>query len=124
MKKTFGFIGVTVLLVLTTALCVAGTVQSQSRGNMRVEECVYQQLEDGYVEEIRAYLTEEGYVNSGIMLTRTICEDGTREYQLVVHNSRFSGLTEAETDVLEKTMTEKAFAAEGCSFNCLVKGNA
>lgn len=124
MKKTISFIGVTVLLVLTTAFCVVGTVQSQSRGNVQVEESFYQQLEDGYVKEIRAYLTEEGYVNCGVMLTRTVYEDGTREYQLVVHNSRFAGLTGEETTALAKEMVDKAFTADGCSFNCLVKGNA
>lgn len=124
MKKTVSFIGITVLLILTTAFCVAGTVQSQSSRDIQQAEAFYQELEDDYVEEIRAYLTEAGYVNSGIMLTRTVFEDGRREYQLTVHNGRFSGLTGEEAEVLAEVLEEKAFSKDGCSFQCLVKGNA
>lgn len=124
MKKTVSFIGITVLLILTTAFCVAGTVQSQSSRDIQQAEAFYRELEDDYVEEIRAYLTEAGYVNSGIMLTRVVFEDGRREYQLAVHNGRFARLTEEETEALATALEEKAFSKDGCSFQCLVKGNA
>jgi len=124
MKKTVSFIGITVLLILTTAFCVAGTVQSQSSRDTQQAEALFQELEDDYVEEIRAYLNGSGYENSGIMLTRTVFEDGRREYQLTVHNSRFAGLTGDEAEDLATALEEKAFLEEGCSFQCLVKGNA
>lgn len=123
MKKTVCFIGATVLLILTTAFCVAGTVQSQSSKGAQLHESYYQQLEDGYVEELRAYLTDEGYVNCGIMLTRTVYEDGAREYQVVIHNSRFEKLSVEEVRCLEEKLEGKAFVAEDCSFTCLLKGN-
>lgn len=123
MKKTVSFIGITFFLILTTAFCVAGTVQSQSSHDIQRQESFYRELEDMYVEEIRAYLAAEGYANSGIMLTRTVCEDGRREYRLTVHNGRFARLTGEETKALAATLEEKAFLEEDCSFQCLVKGN-
>lgn len=124
MKKTVCFIGATILFVLTTAFCVVGTVQSQSNKKMQLAESYYQQMEDGYVDELRAYLTEEGYINCGIMLTRTVFEDGTREYQVVIHHNRFGKLDDTEVRALKEAVEEKAFEEEGCSFYCLIKGNA
>lgn len=124
MKKTVCFIGATILLILTTAFCVAGTVQSQSNKEIQLCENFYRQLEDGYVDELRTYLTQEGYINCGIMLTRTVYEDGTREYQVLLHHNRFEKLNDTEVCALKEAVEEKAFAAEGCSFYCLIKGNA
>lgn len=124
MKKTVCFIGATILLILTTAFCVAGTVQSQSNKKVQLAESFYQQMEEGYMDELRAYLTEEGYINCGIMLTRTVYEDGTREYQVVLHHNRFERLSDTQMCALKEAVEEKAFEAEGCSFFCLIKGNA
>lgn len=124
MKKTVCFIGATILLVLTTAFCVAGTVQSQSNKNAQLCESFYQQMEEGYTDELRAYLTEEGYINCGIMLTRTVYEDGTRKYQVVLHHNRFERLSDTAKCALKEAVEEKAFEAEGCSFFCLIEGNA
>lgn len=124
MKKTVCFVGATILLIFTTAFCVAGTVQSQSSKKMKLHESYYQQLEQEYVEEMREYLTDEGFINCGIMLTRTVCEDGSRQYQVTIHNSRFDRLTVAEKAVLQKDLEERAFAEENCFFTHSLTGNA
>lgn len=124
MKRKMGFLATTLLLVFTTAFCITGTVQSQSNDRARMEESFYRELEQDYVEEIRAYLTDEGFLNCGVMLTRTVYEDGSREYKLVVHNSRFAGLSDTETVALISGLQAKAFVQDRCSFICVVEGNA
>lgn len=123
MKKTGGYVAATVLLVLISAFCVAGTVKSQGREEPLSEQ-YYLELEREYVKSMRAYLNEAGFADSGVMLTRTVYEDGSREYHITIHHSRFDRLTEAEKESLLQILREKAFEEPHCSFVHSLTGNA
>lgn len=118
MMKRIGFGVVTVLLVLIIAFSVTSTVKSQSREALTVNEAYFQILEKEYVAVMREYLNEEGFQNSGVMLTRTVFEDGSREYQIAVHHSRIVDLSEIEQAKLTEALLEKAFEEENCRFVC------
>lgn len=122
--KTGRFVVTTVLLVLITAFLITGTVKSQSRDEAKANEKYYLPLEREYVRTIREYLNEAGFANSGVMLTRTVWEDGGREYFITVHNSRFSGLTKEEKAALADQLEEKSFDEANCSFTHFIIGNA
>lgn len=124
MKKTIGFTVVTIFLVLVTALSVAGVAKCQSSEDMKINESYYQELEQEYVKTMREYLDEAGFLNSGVMLTRTVCEDGSRECHISIHNGRFDSLTEEEKEALIRALSEKAFEEEHCSFVYSLTGNA
>lgn len=124
MKKTGNFVIATVVLVLVTVFCTAGTVYSKEKEERKVSEAYYRELEREYVKELRKYLNEAGFTDSGVMLTRTVYEDGSREYHVTVHNRRFDRLTEAEKESLMQELLEKAFTEENCSFVHSLTGNA
>lgn len=124
MKKFIGFVTVTVLLVFVTAFSITGVAKCQSREDMEIAESYYQQLEQEYVKEMREYLTAQGFLNSGVMLTRTVYEDGSRECHISIHNGRFDRLTEAQKADLILALSEKAFKEENCSFVYFLTGNA
>ncbi|MGN0386096.1 MAG: hypothetical protein ACI4EX_09450 [Lachnospiraceae bacterium] len=116
MKKNVGFGIITVILVLISFLCIGGAVSGQSTEKMRTKEQFYVDLENQYISEIRDMLNEEGYVNCGIMLTRTVLEDGSREYHMNIHHKRLAKLTETESSTLKDMIREKAFMKEEISF--------
>lgn len=124
MKRTAGFIAITVLLVLVSAFCITETVKSQSSKDMEISEEYYRQAEKQYVKEMREYLGEAGFSNSGIMLTRTVFADGSREYRITVHNSRFDNLKQEEKEELIDALKQRAFQEENCSFAHSLEGNA
>lgn len=121
--KRAGFAVGTVLLIFIIAFSVTSTVKSQSREELAANETYFRVLEKEYVTAMRDYLNEAGFQNSGVMLTRTVFEDGSREYQIAIHHSRIAGLSEAEQEELTEVLLEKAFIEENCSFVCCLTGN-
>lgn len=104
MKK--GFVMLTVLLILVTVFCTTGTVMGMEKGKADVDEKYYRQAEKEYVKEVRSFLQEAGYENSGVTLTKLLCEDGTREYTLSVHHKRIGNLSLSGQEVLRQMLTE------------------
>ena len=63
----------------------------------------------------RAYLNEEGYVNSGVMLNHTTDENGMRTYTLSVHNSRFEYASEETKEEVIQALTDLSFEDPRCT---------
>lgn len=116
MKKSRGFVLVTVLLIAITVFSVTGTVKSQSREGIKIDTEHYKQMEREYVREIKSYLSEQGFENSGVMLTYVSYGSSTRQYTVTVHNEKISGLSESEKAALKNEILELAFEAPGCTF--------
>lgn len=114
--KNIAFTTVTVLLILISAFFISGTVQSQASGRLHVDESFYQDLEKEYVKEVRAYLNEQGFENSGVTLTRVVDEQGKREYSLTLHHKYLDSLSAEEIDAIFEEIEDMAFQAEDCSF--------
>ena len=116
MKNTCTFIVVTILLILVSTFFISGTVQSQSAENISETERYYQELEKEYVREIRNYLNTQGYENSGVTLTRTVDEQGSREYQVTLHHKYLKKLSPQEQENIFEMIEAMAFQADGCIF--------
>ena len=110
MKKRFGT--VTVLLVLIITFFTTGTVMGMEKGNVKVDEKYYRQLEQEYVRQVRTYLSDAGYDNSGVALTKVLYEDGSREYTLNIHHRRIERLTYTEQERLKEELVGFAMAIE------------
>ena len=54
-------------LIGITAFCISGTVHSSEKVERREREKYYREIEAEYVKEVRFFLNEEGYSNSGVM---------------------------------------------------------
>ena len=124
MKKTFGFIVVTIILVVTIFILATKTVQSSNYDDIRELESYYRVLEKEYLTEIKSFLNEEGLVNSGVMITRVVEADGSREYTVTIHHSRLDLFSEEEKTELVETLRQIAFDNENCSFTYSLAGNA
>lgn len=58
-KSRAGLIAVTVVLIVISAFCIAGTVKGQSRDAFREEDGYYSRLEEDYLAQVRKILKEE-----------------------------------------------------------------
>lgn len=114
-KNLFGGI-FTLLLLLLCIFCISGTVISQEKGKSKVEEKYYHQMEQAYVKEIRAFLNERGYKNSGVSMTYILEEDGSRDYTVTIHHKRIEKLGEEGREKLLEECRQIEFPAEDCGF--------
>ena len=115
-RGTFAFLALTVFLVLITAFCITGTVNGQRKLEGYEQDVLYRAQENCMVQEIRDYLEQEGYKNSGVMLTRVLEADGSREYTLTVHHGRIEALSIEDREKLQRELETFDFTAENCSF--------
>lgn len=114
--RNITFIMATVLLILISTFFITKTVQGQSDKELAAREGYYQALEQEYVNEIRAYLNEQGFLNSGVTLTRVVDEQGGRDYQVTLHHKYLERLSEEERQAVFEEIAEMAFKADGCIF--------
>ncbi len=110
------FWAVTIILVIVTAFCCAGTVMSRTDFSAQELEHYDREREQKLVEDVREYLRQQGYGNSGVMLTRVMDADGSREYTLSIHHSRITALDQEERERLAEELQELAFTDQSCSF--------
>ena len=114
--KNITFIAATIILVLCSAFFITKTVQGQSDTDVLEKEGYYQALEQEYVSEIREYLNEQGFLNSGVTLTRVVDEQGSRDYQVTLHHKYLEMLSEEERQAIFEEIEGMAFGADGCIF--------
>ena len=57
-------------LIGITVFCISGTVHSSEKVERREREKYYREIEAEYVKEVRFFLNEEGYSNSGVTMTK------------------------------------------------------
>ena len=114
MKKSMAAVIFTLVLIILGAFCISGTVISQEKGRSRVEEKYYHECEQAYVREIRNFLGEQGYKNSGVTMTYVISENESRKYKVTIHHKKISALDEAEKQRLRHACTEIDFPVEDC----------
>ena len=116
MKKLSRFMIATLFLIGVIVFSVTGTVVSHSNKNLEIQEKYYQEMEREYVQQVRGYLNELGYVNSGVMLTHVVNEDGSRQYTVTVHNERLEKLSQQERREISEAILDIAFEAPDCDF--------
>lgn len=99
-RKVGCVIIITILLVLAAVLGI-GLHAAGKATLSRQEKVQYQkQMEKAYVKELRAFLTEQGYHNSGVTMTRTTESDGSFFYKTQIHHQRIDRMEEAEREIL------------------------
>lgn len=106
----------TILLVLGGAVFISETAISQKEGGVIVDEAELRTLEREYISEIRDYLEQQGFADSGVSLTWVMEEDGSRSYDVVLHHKGIGKLTSAEREELFQRVETLAFQVSGCNF--------
>ena len=120
--KNITFIITTVFLVLCSAFFITKTVQGQSKTDVAAQERYYMVLEQEYVSNVRTYLNEQGFTNSGVTLTRVVDAQGIREYQVVLHHRYLEKISDNELQLIFEAVKALAFQEEGCNFQINLLG--
>ena len=111
-----GFVAVTVILVLVAAFFCAETVLGGCGRSNRETEEYYMAKERELTDRVREFLNGEGFRDSGVMVTRVVEEDGSREYTVAVHNRDIDALEESERKELLAELERLTFSGDRCSF--------
>ena len=115
-RRNRGFWLATVLLIMVSVLSFAGTVMSRTDFDAAEMEGYYREQEKNLERQVREYFEGKGFENSGIMLTRVVDTDGSREYTIRVHHRELSGMSEEECGRLEEELQKLNFQDENSSF--------
>lgn len=115
-RRSLGFVMITVVLVLITVFCFAGTVLSQTDIGIAEQEKYFASKEKELVKETREFLKEKGYPDSGVTLTRVVEETGEREYTVTVHHGKIDRMDEDSRDMLKQELEKVVFMADNCTF--------
>ena len=103
------FYVVTVVLILIIVLCVGGTARSESRDEaQRVENRVQEQQ---LLTDVRQYLKDNGYANSGVTLTYVTDADGDPEYTFTIHHKRINDMSEEEREAFSAELMQACNAS-------------
>lgn len=106
----------TVAMIIIIAFCITETVISQSNEARCMEEKYYDELEADYLAELKLILTNEGYRNSGVTMTRVTDEEGMRSYTVNIHHKLIGKLPFEEQEQLAQVLEEVPFPDTSCSF--------
>ena len=109
------FYVVTVVLILIIVLCVGGTARSESRDEaQRVENRVQEQQ---LLTDVRQYLKDNGYANSGVTLTYVTDADGGPEYTFTIHHKRINDMSEEEREAFSAELMQACNASGSYSIS-------
>ncbi len=105
-----------IVLSMAAAMCIAGSIKSQAADTLRAQEAYYEQLEREYIGQVRNFLTEQGYRNSGVTLSRIVDGEGQRRYRVLIHHGAIDRLEEEALAELLEQVSDLGFYVPGCSF--------
>lgn len=109
------FYVVTVVLILIIVLCMGGTARSESRDEaQRVENRVQEQQ---LLKDVRQYLKNNGYTNSGVTLTYVTDADGDPEYTFTIHHKRINYMSEEEREAFSAELMQACNASGSYSIS-------
>lgn len=116
--KNVPFLITTVILVGIIAFSVAITAKGQgSEAGANAEaEAYYRQMEEQLLDDIKAYLSELGFTNSGVTLNRIVDASENREYTFTIHHSRIDKMDAASRHDLQTTLSQNNPVADMDAF--------
>ncbi len=111
-----GGIIVMAVLVLAAVSLFAGTAMGRDSLSTQELEAYYQEKEKALVAQAREFLNEEGFANSGVMLTRVLDADGSRVYTLTVHHGKIDKMCAEDREFLMAELEKMVFEDDDCNF--------
>lgn len=106
----------TAMLILIIGLCVGGTVKSGSRNEtQRIENRVQEQQ---LLTQMRQYLNENGYRNSGVTLTYVTDEDGSCNYTFTIHHKKIDAMSKEKKENFTMELLQVCKSYGEGTFSC------
>lgn len=107
---------ITLFVIILAVMQYTTTVYSREELTNREIGEFFREKEEHMIEEVREYLSHEGYKNSGIMLTKVFEEDGGRFYTFTVHHKKMNEMDMLERQNLIKELEQFRFVEKNCRF--------
>lgn len=104
-KKEVSFAIFTVALVCVIAFLAVRTVQGQEDPQRIAKEMWYIERETELLADTREYLSDAGFRNSGVTLSRTVGAEGNRSYTFTIHHRRIDCMDEAGRQALREELS-------------------
>lgn len=106
------FYSTTAVLILIIVLCIGATVKSESRERRSAENRIQEQQ---LMSDMKQYLNENGYRNSGVTLTYALEEDGSPDYTFTIHHKKINSMSETERGALSAELARACNAGSNYS---------
>ena len=116
LRRSMELVVLTLVFAVLVIFCSVLTVKSREHLSAAEQEAYYRELEDKLVSDTRKYLEIHGIHNSGIMLTRVLEDDGSRDYTMTIHHRDIENMTGEQQMVLCGELQTLVFESENCSF--------
>ena len=113
--KGIACIAGTIFLGILLTLTISIRSYSREKQERAEVEGYYQSMEKQMVKDVRDYLEQKGFRNSGVMLTKTVNNEGDREYLLTVHHYKIDRMSHEEQELIKKEFNQFFFADKNCS---------
>lgn len=104
------------LLISVLGFFTVKTIELRAQSRQQAERKLYHEMEAEYLKETKEILSEAGYKNSGVNMTKIIDEEGRRTYTVRIHNRRIDALKDAEKEELMNELRSVCFADGQCEF--------
>ena len=114
MMRAYRFYLITIGLIFITFTMMTISVNATKDKRLQHMDEYYEQIEDEYVEVLRNTLSDKGYGNAGITMTKIFYENGKREYTVKLHHKRMERLNMDEQQMLLAELSEIGFADGEC----------
>ncbi len=114
MMRAYRFYIITIGLLIFTFMTMTMSVNATEDKRLQHRDKYYEEMEDCYVKGLRDKLSDEGYRNAGITMTKVFLEDGAREYTVKLHHKRIERLTMQEQQDLLEELSQIEFADSEC----------
>lgn len=122
-KKGFYFNGRETKRIIVTAFftaviifCIFG-IKANAAQRADNNQDIYVAAEKEYIAQIRAFMEQKGYYNSGITLTKTMEGDKICSYRLLLHHKDFDADNEIKVEDIKNELKNIGMGEE----NILVK---
>ena len=100
-------LGFIVLAILFMVAAFVGRLEINTR---KQKETSYCEKEQELITSVKDFLSQKGYTNCGVTMTRVMDESGIRHYTLTVHHDRISKMNATEKNNLEEALEQITFA--------------
>ena len=110
------FLTMLILLMSVIGFFTAKTIEIRAESRQQAERKLYHEMEMEYLKETEKILSEAGYANSGVNLTKIIDGEGRRTYTVKIHNRRINALKDTEKEELMDELRSVCFADGQCEF--------
>lgn len=97
-------VAVITVLVVVFVVLIGGKVYAKSVESAERER--REQMESIYITMLRDELKQDGFDNSGVNMTKVTNAEGEWEYTVIIYNSSFAWMDDAEQSILEKQLAD------------------